>query len=241
MDFLRKQVDRVTEAFREVLIADQSAPVDAPWTTHDANIALYSALTQPSNSTRREQPIRPALPPEIVLQILEHPSRFILTSSVSLDSTDNLPKSVPSHRAPQEVIRSSPLSANNAKDTRKVVFEMTGKDQGWSSYGPEHGTYNNTWTWYDAVVLRKNGEDSETYEEALRQELHRNRHAGQQVETYRTEFDGDHDLVKMLREGDVIALDACAVFDGWECRVYGATIEVWSVDDLSSTPEIRGK
>ena len=238
MDFLRKQVDRVTEAFRDVLMADQPALVDAPWTTHDANIALYSTLIQCSNS---EQPRRPALPPEIVLQILEHPSRFILTSSVSFDSTDNLPKRVPSHRAPQEVIRSSPLSTDNAKDTRKVVFEMKGKDQGWSSYGPEHGTYNNTWTWYDAVVLRKNGEDSETYEEALTQELHRNRHAGQQVETYRIEFDGDHDLLKLLREGDVIALDACAVFNGWECRVYGATIEVWSVHDLSSTPEITGK
>lgn len=234
MDFLRNQAGRVTKAFKELIMVADPGSIEGSWTTHDANVALYATLTRPSSSASS----RPALPVEVVLQILEHPSRTILTSCVSTKYPTDALLRVRSNRSPHEVIRTPPLSADDARNARKIVFEMKGKDQGWSSHRSDYGTYNNTWSWYEAVVRRvKEGED-DLLEEVSRLELHRNRHAGIQIETYRTEFDTDHDLVKTLQRGDVIELDACARFLGWECHVYEAKIEVWSVDDLSEGKEI---
>ncbi len=258
MQSLRNQVGRVTEAFNGLFtsneptsmenesasvadmpasVADKPASTEAPWTTHDANIALYHTLTQSSSSTAS----RPALPPEIIFQILEHPSRLILTNCISAKYHEDGPLRAHSHNSPRRAIGQPPLSINEARKIRKVLFEMKGKDQGWSGYRSHHGTYENTWSWYEAVVRRELVEEGGYFVEVFRLELHRNRHAGQQIETYRTEFDLDHDLVKTLKDDDVIDLDACARFPGWECQVYEASIEVWSVDDLSGGKEISSK
>ena len=235
MELLRTPFDRVARAFRNLLMASEPPSSEEPWTIHDANLTLYSTLSKPSRSTRT----RSALPPEIILQILEHPSRSILTSYVSAEYPEEAPLRIRSQRSPLGLLSSLPLSADDAKNARKVVFEFKGKDQGWSSYSSDHGTYNNSWSWYEAVVRSANVEKGEFPTEVQRFELQRNRHAGQQPETYRIELGEDHDLVKRLAEGNVIGLDACAVFPGWECQVFEARIELWGVDDLSMGNEMQ--
>lgn len=236
MDRVRGHLDRATKAFKGLFLMQECANTESSWTTHDANLALVSALTQPSSNT----PSRPALPLEIVLQILEHPSRCILTSCVSIKYPEEGPFRVRSGRAPLAIVKPLSLAPSEASKVRKVVFEVTGKDQGWSSYSSDHGTYNNTWTWYEAIVRSSKVFEGESFDyEEYRVELHRNRHAGEKPETYRTEFVGEHELLKKIREGGVIHLDACARFDGWECQVHGARVEVWSVDDLSREREMR--
>ena len=246
MDILRNQLNRITSLFAKTTMEPESALNEEPWTIHDANLALFSALTQPSSPNTvpsrlplrnvrtsslqlKGQAIRPALPPEVVLQILEHPTRWILTSYVS--STQNI--RVPSARSPLRILSLPPLSAEDARTIRRTVFEFKGQDQGWSSYSADHGTYRNTWTWFEVVVRNTRVEEGQPLEEVRRFELQRNRHAGSEPETYRIELGADHALVKGLREGDVIELDACASFPGWACVVHDAKIEVWSVDDLA--------
>ena len=237
MDFFRTQLDRITRILANTAMDPKPTPIEKPWNTHDANLALYSALTQPGSPTTTsrhgKRVIRPALPTEIVLQILEHPTRWVLTSVVSMKCTGAQSIQVSSYRSPLAVLSSKPLSAEDAKDIRKAIFEFKGQDQGWSSYPADHGTYNNTWTWYEAVVRNTQGEEGQPPVEMCRFELQRNRHAGHQPESYRIEIGRDHPLIKGLGEGDVIDLGACAVFPGWLCQVHEAKIEMWGVDDLT--------
>jgi hypothetical protein len=40
------------------------------------------------------------------------------------------------------------------KPARKVVFTIKSKDQGWGGDHNDHGTYNGSWTWFDAGIER---------------------------------------------------------------------------------------
>ncbi|KAH9896350.1 hypothetical protein F4778DRAFT_746053 [Xylariomycetidae sp. FL2044] len=37
---------------------------------------------------------------------------------------------------------------------RKIVFDITSRDQGWGGHLPDRGTYRSSWTWFDAGVDR---------------------------------------------------------------------------------------
>ena len=63
-------------------------------------------------------------------------------------------------------------------------------------------------------------------------ELCRNRHAGKHSEDYRREVEVGDEIMKSLREGDSLVVQACAMFPGWENFVEEAGMEVWSLDDL---------
>lgn len=61
------------------------------------------------------------------------------------------------------ILFSPPLTARSIQLLRKVVFTFKSRDQGWSSYYADHGTYENTWTWFDAMVgFRTMGEGPES-------------------------------------------------------------------------------
>ena len=122
------------------------------WTTHDSNIALYNCLLATT-------PDRPALPPEIILQILELPSRWICQSVASPPDTPES-QALAVHVAAQgggrtvtQVLLSfPPLSAETIRRLRRIEFTFTSKDQGWSSFRNDWGTYKNSWTWFEAGV-----------------------------------------------------------------------------------------
>ena len=225
------------------VVADQGQDtMTQPWTTHDANVALYQCL---SAST----PHRRALPDEIILQMLDHPSRWIQVHSVEFKAMAwQEPLSCRSN-GPQEgdwqILVTHPVSGQTIKKLRKVVYFFRSQDQGWSSYPEHHGTYEASWTWFEAGLARyadrnTQGEELERQndlreeEEQDRFELHRNRHGGRDPENYVIELGTEHDLLKRVEEGDRFALRARAAFPGWMNQVHEARIEIFCVDDLSN-------
>ena len=138
---------------RSASLDSQSEPsLPSEWTTHDSNIALYDCLSA-------KTPNRPALPPEIILQMLGLPSRWICQSVASPPDTPES-KALAVHVAAQgggrtvtQVLLSlPPLSAETIRRLRRIEFTFTSKDQGWSSFRNDWGTYKNSWTWFEAGV-----------------------------------------------------------------------------------------
>ncbi|KAL8962117.1 MAG: hypothetical protein Q9193_001437 [Seirophora villosa] len=204
---------------------------DRHWTTHVSNLTALFCLSRPS-------PPRPALPPEIILQILAHPTRWLLGRSQS--STHIL---VSEQQKP--IITLPPFSAEDLHWLRRVVFRFRSRDQGYSWDSPNHGTYNASWTWFEAVVpeQREDGvgaADVPPDSDGVRKrwELQRNRHAGTQFEDYEIVFEqGDTSMMELkevMRVGDRLELRACAAFPAWENRVEEAHVELWYQDDLCS-------
>lgn len=197
-----------------------------PWTTQDSNRILFTILSM-------NTPNKPALPTELILQILSHPSRWLLTTSVYLST----PARVSSSESERAIVHTPPISKHQLPLIRRIVFTYSSKDQGWSSYSSDHGTYRNSWTWFEAG-LRKHAEEEEekvslTDQMQHRHRLHCNRHAGWETEDYQFVVEGDHPILENMQAGDEVVLWARAKFGGWENFVQGAAIQIWTIDDLS--------
>ena len=208
--------------------------------THLSNLVLYSVLSKPGTH-------RSALPSEIILQIMDDPSRWVQAFRAILPS----PVSVGNFRGSRVVLHTPPFTAESIRRLRKVVFTLSAKDQGWSSYREHHGSYENSWTWFDLAIgtskkaeiqpgdAEINAEQTdrlvpieELYEIKQRLLLQTNRHAGRSPDDYEIEFDTGEEPLKDLKVGDVILLLACARFSGWVNNVLEAGIEVWEVDSV---------
>ena len=207
---------------------DPSPLTDPPqrrWTTRDSNRTAFTVLSA-------NAPHRPALPVELVLQILSHPSRWLLTTTVYL----SVPARVPSSEAERAIVHTPPISPHQLPLIRRLVFTFRSKDQGWSSYGEDHGSYRNSWTWFEAGLRKLAGEEnalSPMDQPERRYRLQCNRHAGREVEDYRFELEKDHPLLQEMQAGDEVVLWALARFGGWENFVQEAAIQLWTMDDMS--------
>ena len=220
------------------------------WTTHDSNLELFKCL---STAT----PTRPALPTEIILQILEDPSRWIHIHSVyhpPLPDSDRPILYTSNKPAGDPVLYTRSLSARDATSLRRVTFTFRSHDQGYCQY-PDQGA----WSWFEASLARiSRGEEEEQtqlsdaititsqyywvypwlqrnreeLEKQPRYKIQSNRIGEKKPESYRIELGADHELVQRVREGDRIILWACACFAGWNNQVYEAQISVEGVDDF---------
>ena len=122
-----------------------STPPTQSWTTHDSNLALLSCL---STAT----PTRPALPTEVILQILEDPTRWIHLDSVSrprLADRDRPICNVGDNPVGVPVLWTRPFSASEVRLLRKVVLAFRSCDQGWSSQLDQV-----SYSWFDANLAR---------------------------------------------------------------------------------------
>ncbi|KAL9026477.1 MAG: hypothetical protein Q9196_004860 [Gyalolechia fulgens] len=175
------------------------------WTTRTSNLTALICLSRPSSS-----PPRPALPPEIILQILSHPTRWLLTHAQSTSGIHVSNQEIP-------IVALPPLTAHEVKWLRRLVFRFRSKDQGFSWDRHNHGTYAGSWTWFEAA-LRGDGpmgtRDDPDLHVRTKWELQRNRHAGTQFEDYEVVFEhGDARMTELkaaMKEGDVVQLRACA-------------------------------
>ncbi len=235
--------------------ADLTPPSTSPaesWTTHDSNLALLECL---STAT----PTRPALPAELILQILDHPTRFVPLHSVahapSADPTK--PIFVIRDRATGiPVLYTRPFPARDVRRLRKVEFAFRSRDQGFSSC-PDEGS----WSWFEASLARFPGTDEDgggqdgddaaertgsygwteewmerhdkRLEDEPRYKIQTNRHASTEIQDYTIALTDEHELVRRAKEGDRVVLWGCACFPLWENRVYEAKISVLGVDDLA--------
>lgn len=129
------------------------------------------------------------------------------------------------------------------------MFTFRSRDQGFCSNADQ-----GCWSWFEASLARLpppherqdeiwRGLEEEwqtedfSYEKSLenqpRYRIQENRLASTEIEEYTIELTDEHELVQRVREGDMVALLACACFPGWENRVYAAEISVLGVDDLT--------
>ena len=231
-DLFRSVKDRFLDIFTK-MSGDTNGK---EWSTHESNIALLECLS-------RKTPFRPALPAELILQILDQPSRWVCSFQKAIpnsNQTEARPFRVPAGRNGQpgvQVLLSTPaVTEDQLSGLRRIVFTFTSKDQGWSSYPEDYNTYRNTWSWFEVGVRPTNETESDPTrgfrpDEYQRYELQRNRHAGKEPESYRIEYGREDPITKNLKPGDVVDLLACAQFGGWENQVHAASIEMWSFDD----------
>ena len=154
------------------------------------------------------------LPPELAIQVLDHAG--IWTSSVTKDIDHKL-------RCRDDsllVTQTAPLTRIGASRLRQVIFRIESRDQGWSSDQGHRGTYEHSWTWFEARVS------------GLVYELQRNRHAGKEFERYEIRYGMGDELVDGLGEGSVIELWMCARYPGWMNRVSSAVIDMLFMDGM---------
>ncbi|MCJ1263962.1 hypothetical protein MMC22_003833 [Lobaria immixta] len=188
----------------------------------DANRELASILSTPS-------PHRRALPTELILQILSHPSSWVLAWSDTIVRSAR----VDSAEGSKRLLRTPPLTERSARLLRQVVFTIRSNDQGWSSYPTDHGTFENSWTWFDAAVESQNAD-------SLHMRWHRlqaNKHAVRKSESYTIPLLRGEGILDDLKVGDQILLVACARYGGWVNNIKAAGIEMWEADDFIGCTE----
>ena len=108
---------------------------------------------------------------------------------------------------------------------RRVVVQTVSKDQGWSSYPHDHGTHNNSWTWFDIALVRS--EDGEE-KEIVRRKLWSNVHASRQMTVHVIDLECGDDIVDKAVRGDRLCIWASARFPGWRCEIEKVTVWVFT-------------
>ena len=203
---------------------------------HASNLSLLTCLSIPSGR-------RPALPLELILQVLEDPTRWILASERMDSCTLSAPRSISYHVGSEDVASTPPFTLYRLSTLRRISFILRSKDQGWSSYPNDRGTFRNSWTWFEARIERSEvgspehaqGQDranisSQTCVYSCR--VQTNRHAGSDLEEYTIEYGPSSELLQLIQKGDRIILSAHAQYGGWVNFIDHASIELWCVDDL---------
>ena len=96
------------------------------------------------------------------------------------------------------------------KTLREVAITIISKDQGWSNYLEDYGTYRNSFTWFDLSV----GPPTKGPEQKWRGLVVRNLHAHHSFKEHTIEI-SDVELYEKARSGDVLTVWASAKFSGW--------------------------
>ena len=100
------------------------------------------------------------------------------------------------------------------KTLREVVVTVVSKDQGWSKYLEDYGTYRNSYTWFDLSV----GPPTKGSGETWRGMVVRNLHAHHSFKEHAIEI-SDRELYESAKSGDVLTVWASVGFPGWENMV----------------------
>lgn len=188
--------------------------------TSQSNRELFSVLSQPSGK-------RPALPIELILEILQYPPCWVLLSRYKLPA----PTTISARRGSSVLCSSPPFTQSLLARFGKAVFSFRSHDQGWCS-SPESGN----WTWFDVrVVSNKNTpQPNESMRQAWERQvlLQQNRQAEWEPMSYVHILDRSEPILSDLHVGDEIQLLGCARFPGWSNIVEEAAIEIWGIDTL---------
>ena len=166
-------MDRILNSIRIIFShfarAMSSDPSSFEWTTQAANTTLFSCLSRSAGE-------RPALPGELILQILDHPSRWVCSfhaefpgrpsristaSSISAPSIEDSEEPVlrvasngPLHL--KVVLSTKPLTSYQIANLRQIIFTFYSRDQGWSgTQRQDGGTFRGSWSWFEAGVRRE--------------------------------------------------------------------------------------
>ncbi|KGO37087.1 hypothetical protein PEX1_043940 [Penicillium expansum] len=168
--------------------------------------------------------LRQKLPSELVLDILEFAEYWVLSTVYREDSMEYNEADC---RDRTPYLTSEPIQGERFP-VQEVRINILSHDQGWSSYREDHGTFRNSWTWFDLGIERSPGRDDISTDEDLR--LATNVHAGREAMNHQITYRRDQKLrwMQNLQAGDRISIVPRARFPGWRNTVEKASIEVYT-------------
>src|SRR5690606_6148760 len=162
------------------------------------------------------------VPAEIALVIINEAEYWVKSSYAARSEPRGL--QVNEHNSPTPYITSEPIEGQ----IQAITFTITSHDQGWSSYPEDHGTYMNSWTWFEAGIVPP-GEDevSKAFEGSKR--LATNRHAVGEAQTHIVMVrKGERPWLNEVVPGSKVVLEAHARFGGWVNWVIEARIDIYT-------------
>ncbi|EON66484.1 hypothetical protein W97_05582 [Coniosporium apollinis CBS 100218] len=128
-------------------------------------------------------------------------------------------------------LSSAPIVGTRKAPVRQIVFSIFSHDQGFSSFTEDHGTYDNSWTWFDVDAAKHDGQSMDFEGES--QTLITNVHAGGTRREHRA-ICGDKPGMRQtgwmsrLEPGDTVSIRARARYQGWVNFVEEATMEIFT-------------
>jgi hypothetical protein len=175
------------------------------------------------------QILKKKLPAELVLQILDYAQYWVL-SEVSKDRVLSYLERDCRDRTPYLI--SEPIQGGGRSPVREIHFEIWSHDQGWSNFTEDHGTYRNSWTWFDLGIERAPGREGVSGCSDVR--LATNMHASRVTQERQVVFRAEDDLpwMRSLQAGDRISIIPRALYPGWQNFVEKARISIYT-DPLS--------
>ena len=134
---------------------------------------------------------------------------------------------------------------------QRIVFTTRSHDQGYSSYGWQHGSYENSWTGFRARIVRasatvsssssssaaaadgRTGDSDAVAKKPEEYHIQTNVHASDRMRVHtvvwgRGEGEEHGDVVSGLGKGDVVQVVPYAQWPGWMNFVYGVRVEVFT-------------
>jgi hypothetical protein len=172
--------------------------------------------------------LRQRLPSELVLEIMDF-AQYGLLSRINRDDNETYEEHRSRDGSPY--LRSDPIEGKRFP-VREIRISILSHDQGWSSYAEDHGTYRNSWTWFELGIERPSGRDDISKGEDLR--LATNVHAKREATLHQIVFQRDQDLrwLQRLEPGDRVSIIPRARFPGWRNVVNEASIEIYTFPAL---------
>ena len=182
--------------------------------------------------------LRQRLPPELAYIVLEDAEYWIKSTTERNDTvivTDRNQRSL-SLSAGLHYLSSEPIGIEGMgrlHPVRKVVFTITSKDQGWTDNPALIGTYEQSYTWFEAVARGRDVTEQAPHPESRR--IVTNVRAGKDYKTHvvalyaNAQGEGEREWVKNnLRRGHQVDITVWARFPSWENHVAAARIEVFT-------------
>jgi hypothetical protein len=187
-----------------------------PWTVHDSNVELSTVLT-------RSDSVRPALPLEVVLVILSHPSRWVplkveeFPLGYTLDSNGYTTRNSAFHRGSQR-----PLLITRELSKYDIATLMCAS----ISFRYSKTSTNKLpccCTWMDVGLTRT----SDQHVDRESSHLSKWKYTGLEVGEHVIQISRDNLLFSSLRQGDRVALWVGEISIGVETLIHAAQIKLW--------------
>jgi hypothetical protein len=182
--------------------------------------------------------LRQKLPPELAYTILEDAEYWLKSTTERKDSvivTDRNQRTL-TQQAGLHYLSSEPIGTEGMgrlHPVRKVIFTITSKDQGWADNPLLNGTYEQSYTWFEAVTRGRSVTEHAPHPESRR--IVTNVRAGKEYKTHvvalyaKADNKGEREWVKdNLKTGHQVDVTVWARYPGWENHVAAARIEVFT-------------
>ncbi|KAJ5733733.1 hypothetical protein N7493_002519 [Penicillium malachiteum] len=130
---------------------------------------------------------------------------------------------------------SSPV-CGNVKEIRIIVWSH---DQGFSSFPQRHGTFEDSWTWFQLGLEKLSGE-TRILQDPLIINVHASWNLRRSKVVYSAKSPTRPDWIDDLKSGDRLSIIPKAQYPAWKNYVYEASIEVRSSCLLDSIVELEG-